>query len=194
RLGNDTVGVDQYTRVLNRVEGPFVQRAPRTIVSRYVITLSANGLPATYELTQRLPDGSLVPNGARSSKMTYSPDSVVIQIQRDTIITRRLAGHSLFPYINFAVSLFELPIAALRAANADSAMYAIAGATSNAATPMWVLRKGGNRYWVVIGGFPYDVTTDDRGRVQTVDGARTTQHIIARRQGSADVAALAAMF
>ena len=72
RLGNDTVGVDQFTRVGNRIEGQFVQRAPRTIVSRYVITLGANGLPATYELSQRLPDGSVVPNGARSYSTFFS--------------------------------------------------------------------------------------------------------------------------
>src|SRR6185503_1667194 len=110
-----------------------------------------------YEVSQRLPDGSVVPNGARSSTMTYSADSAVIQIQRDTMITRRIAGRSLFPYINFAVSMFEWPIAALRASNADSAMYSIAGAGSNAATPTWVLRKGENRYWVSVGGFPYEV-------------------------------------
>ena len=45
-----------------------------------------------------------------------------------------------------------------------------------------------------IGGFPYEVTTDNSGRVQRVDGSRTTQHIVAERQSSVDVAAVANMF
>jgi len=194
RLGNDTVGVDQYSRTGDRIEGMFMQRAPRTIVTRYTIMLNSSGMPTTWEITQRLPDGSVVPNAARSTNMVFTGDSAIAQIHRDTMITRRVGARGAFPYINFAVSLFEWPIAALRATNRDSAMYAIIGVAANTPTPMAVVRKGTNRYWASIAGFPYEVTTDDRGLVQTVDGARTTQHIVARRQSYADVAAIAAMF
>ena len=194
RLGTDTVGVDQYTRAGDRIEGTFVQRAPRAIVTRYTIRLNSAGLPTLWEITQRLPDGSVVPNAARSATMTFTGDSAITQIQRDTMITRRVAARAAFPYINFAVSLFQWPVAALRTANRDSAMYAIIGVAGNTPTPISVVRKGTNRYWVIIGGFPYEVTTDDDGRVQIVDGARTTQHIAARRQSAADVAAIATKF
>jgi hypothetical protein len=193
-LGNDTVAVDQYTRVGDRIDGTFMQRAPRTIVTKYVITLTPTGMPSLYEVSQRLPDGGLVPPlNTRSTTVTFVGDSAMTQIQRDTLVTRRVLARSAFPYINFAVSMYAQPIAALRAANRDSAMFAIIGAGGNA-TPLAVVRKSPNRYWMIVGGFPTEVTTDDRGRVQTVDGARTTQHIVTQRQSAADVAALAAMF
>ena len=194
RLGNDTVGVDRYTRVGNRIEGDFLQRAPRAIVTHYVITLDAAGMPSQYEISQRLPDGSVVPNGARASTVTFTGDSAITRIQRDSVITRRMAARNAFPYLNFAGSFFQLPVSALRASNRDSAAYAIVGAAGAAPTPMSVVRKGTNRYWVFIFGSPYDVITADNGLVESVDGARTTQHIYARRQASADVAALATMF
>lgn len=199
RLGNDTVAVDQYTRVGDRIEGTFIQRAPRTIVTKYVITLNPGGMPSLYEVTQRQPDGSLVPGpgGAqptRSATVTFAGDSAITQIQRDTLVTRRVLARSAFPYINLAVSMYALPIAALRAQNKDSAMFAIIGAGGGNPTPLAVVRKGANRYWMILGRFPTEVTTDDRGRVLAVDGARTTQHILTSRQSSADVPALAAMF
>jgi hypothetical protein len=194
RLGNDTVGVDQYTRVGNRIEGNFLQRAPRAIVTHYVVTVDAAGIPSRYEISQRLPDGSVVPNAARGSTVTFTGDSAITQIQRDSIITRRVAVRNAFPYINFDVSLFQLPVSALRAVNRDSALYAIVGAGGGAPTPISVVRKGTNRFWVSIAGFPYEVITSDNGLVESVDGARTTQHIYSRRQNSADVAALATMF
>jgi hypothetical protein len=198
KLGSDTVAVDQYTRVGDRIEGTFMARSPRTVVTKYVITLNPGGMPSLYEVTQRLPDGSLVPGGAqppvRSATVTFAGDSAITQIQRDTLVTRRVLARSAFPYINLAVSMYALPIAALRAQNRDSAMFAIIGAGGGNPTPMAVVRKGPNRYWMILGGFPTEVTTDDRGRVLTVDGARTTQHILTSRQSSADVPALAAMF
>jgi hypothetical protein len=195
RLGNDTVAVDQYTRVGDRIEGTFMQRSPRTIVTKYVITLNPSGMPSLFEVSQRLPDGGLVPpNNTRSATVTFAGDSAITQIQRDTLITRRVPARSAFPYINFAVSMYALPIAALRAANKDSAMFAIIGPGGGNPNPLAVVRKGSNRYWMILGGYPTEVTTDDAGRVLTVDGARTTQHILVQRQASADVPGLAAMF
>jgi hypothetical protein len=195
RLGNDTVAVDQYTRVGDRIEGTFMQRAPRTIVTKYVITMNPSGMPSLFEVSQRLPEGGLVPpTNTRSATVTFVGDSAITQIQRDTLITARRLARSAFPFINFAVSMTALPIAALRATNKDSAMYTIVAPGLGNPNPLAVVRKGPNRYWLILGGYPTEVTTDDAGHVLTVDGARTTQHIIARRQASVDVPGLAAMF
>jgi hypothetical protein len=195
RLGNDTVAVDSYTRVGDRIEGTFMSRAPRTVVTKYTITLGPGGMPSLYEVSQRLPDGGLVPpNNVRSATVTFVGDSAVTQIQRDSVITRRVAARTAFPYLNFAVSMYALPIAALRASGRDSATFAIVGAGGAPANQLSVVRKGPNRYWMILGGFPTEVVTDDAGRVVSADGARTTQHITTTRQAAADVSALAAMF
>lgn len=198
RLGNDTLAVDQSTRVGDRIEGTLVTHLPRTVVTRYVVTLSpTTGMASLLEFNSRLPDGSLMPAGQqpslRNATITFTGDSAVRQDQRDTLITTRAAARNAFPYINYAIAFFQLPVSALRAANVDSAAYVIytGGRTT---TAMNVVRKGSNRYSVSIGGFPYDVATDGKGGVQTVDGARTTQHFVATRHSSLDVPGLTAMW
>jgi hypothetical protein len=126
----------------------------------------------------------------RQTTITFDGDSAVVRVQRDTMITTRAATPNAFPYINYAIAFFQLPVSALRAVNVDRAGYSIF-AGGRLTTPMSVARTGNNRYAVSIGGFPYAITTDDRGVIETVDGARTTQHFVATRQGSLDVLALA---
>src|SRR5438093_7661000 len=81
RLGNDTVAVDSYTRVGDRVEGTFMARAPITAVTKYVVTVNPNGMPSLFEVTQRLPGGALIPpNNTRSATVTFVGDSAITQI------------------------------------------------------------------------------------------------------------------
>jgi hypothetical protein len=193
-LGSDTLAVEQYTRVGNRIEGRLLSRIPRVAIQSYVVTLGPNGLPAMVEQQVRLPDGGLVPNAPRSATMTYTADSVIAQIQRDTMVTIRVPAAGAYPFINAAMSLHQLPIAAFNAMNRDSANFVVYSSGARQAASLPIVRKGPNKYWVYVFGSPQEVTTDDRGRVLMVDGARTTQKFIARRQASVDIPALAAMF
>ena len=194
RLGNDTIAVDQYTRTGNRIEGTLVQRNPRASVTRYVVELNANGTPTSVEQTTRLPDGSVIPNAPRSITVSFVGDSAIARVQRDTVAIVRAAAPNAFPTIGNAVSLYALPIAALRAGGRDSALYSGYAPGAREPNALAVTRKGQNRYWVYYFGNPFDVTTDDQGRILTVDGARTTLHIQTARQPTFDVAALAASF
>jgi hypothetical protein len=196
RLGNDTLAVHQYSRAGDRIEGAVLQHLPRTQITRYVLTLNPGGTPSLLEFNTRLPDGGLIPNGARSVTVTFIGDSAVTQVQRDTLLTTRVAAKDAFPLLGNAMSLYALPIAKLRASNADSVMVSSYGGGVRA-TPVSVVRKGQNRYWVTIGGPPYlpwEITTNDRGQVETVDGARTTQHFFAQRQASVDIPGTMARF
>ncbi|HMC55509.1 MAG TPA: DUF2911 domain-containing protein [Gemmatimonadaceae bacterium] len=194
RLGNDTLAVDQYTRTGNRVEGTLLQRTPRTTVTRYVVTLNPDGTPASVEQNTRLPDGSLMANAPRSLTVSFVGDSAITQVQRDTQVVVRAAARNAYPTIGNAFSLFALPIAALRASGRDSALYNSYAAGSREPNALAVARKGPNRYWVYYFGNPFEVTTDDQGRMLAVDGARTTLHIQTTRQPVFDVAALATTF
>jgi DUF2911 family protein len=192
-LGNDTVAVHQYTKVGDRIEGAVLQHLPRTQITRYVATMNPNGTPSLFEFNTRLPDGSIVPNGARSVTVTFVGDSAITQVQRDTLATARVLAKGAYPFLNNAFSLYALPIAALKAMNSDSAAMAVYGGGVRP-TPVSVVRKGSNRYWIYVGGYPWEITTNDRGEVETADGARTTQHFVARRQSSVDIPAIMAMF
>ena len=201
RLGKDTLAVDQAVRLGDRIEGTMVTHLPRTQVTRYTVVLNpSSGLAQSLEYSVRLPDGGMLPAGnqpgpLRKVTVTFGTDSAVRQDQRDSLITTRAAVQNGVPFITYAIAFFQLPIGALRASNADSATYAIYQA-GRQTTPLSVVRKGGegNRYTVSIGGFPWDVATDNRGVIQRVDGARTTQHYVTTRQNSVDGPALAAMW
>ncbi len=196
RLGNDTLAVDQFTRSADRIEGTLVTHLPRTVVTRYTVTINpTTGMASQLVYNSRLPDGSMIvaPNNqpsVRQVTISFMGDSAMQQVQRDTVITVRALARNAFPYLNYSVAFFQLPVARLRAANADSATNAIYTG-GRVTTPMLVRRTGSNQYSVSIGGFPYTVTTDNAGVIQSVDGARTTQHFIATRQGEIDAAALA---
>jgi len=194
RLGSDTIAVDQYTRTGNRVEGILVQRTPRATVTRYVVTLNPDGTPASVEQNTRLPDGSVLPNAPRSLSVSFVGDSAITQVQRDTVVVVRAAVRNPFPTVGNAFSLYALPIAALRASGRDSALYGGYAAGSREPIALAVARKGPNRYWVYYFGNPFEVTTDDQGRILAVDGAHTTLHIQTTRQPAFDVAALATSF
>jgi hypothetical protein len=192
-LGNDTLAVEQFTRVGNRIEGQLISRTPRTVVQRYVILLDAADRPISFEHQARLADGSLVPSAARSSTMAFTADSVTARVQRDTVATIREAARDAFPFINTAVSLYAPAIRALVASGRDSASFVTYNANGQrGALP--IARRGPNHYWVYVFGSPQEVRTDDRGRVLSVDASRTTIKFQTRRQPAADIAALVTAF
>ena len=195
QLGTDTLAVDQFTTTGNRVEGTLVTHLPRTVITRYTVAVDpASGMATQIDYNSRLPDGTMLTPAnqpaVRQTTITFSRDSAVTRVTRDTVTVIRAAAPRAFPYINYSIAFFQLPISVFRAANVDSASYAIYTG-GRLTTPLSVARAGSNRFRVRVGGYAYLVTTDGNGVVQTVDGAQTTQHFIARRQGALDVVALA---
>ena len=191
RLGSDTLAVEQFTRVGDRLEGVLVTRYPRAVVTRYLVTLSADGTPALIESSSRLADGGLTPARIRATTVTYAGDSALMQQMRDTLITVRVPAPRAFPYINYSMAFVQLPIAAARAAGLDSVAYTILPVGGRGTTPITVIRRGGTRYDFMLGPYRYQVQTDGRGVVQEVDGRGTTQHFIARRLNGVDVTGIA---
>jgi Protein of unknown function (DUF2911) len=195
-LGNDTVSAESFTRTGDRIEGVIMRRVPRTVLVRYVMTLAPSGLASRLEYTTRLPDGSMLPNGTRSVVATFTSDSVITEILREEIVTRRVAARNAYPEMDGAVSFYALPIAALKAMNRDSAHFVAytPGAPQGSGSPVASRGRGSNRYWVYSFGNPIEVVTDAAGRILSVDGRRTTLRIQTRREAAMDVAALAAAF
>lgn len=192
QLGRDTIAVEQYTRVGDRLEGTLVTRSPRTVVTRYVVALNSEGTPAQVESSARLPDGTLVPNAPRSVTVTYGRDSVVTRVLRDTALVVRSRAPGAFPYLNYGAAFFQMPIDAMRRSRRDSLSAAILPVGGRTATPLTIRRAGLNRYVADLFGFRYDVRTDDSGVVTIVDGTGTTQQFLMARRGALDPAGIAA--
>lgn len=193
-LGNDTLSAESYTRSGDRVEGTVLRRSPRTMLLRYTIQLGAAGVPVRMDYATRLPDGTMPPNGARSVAVTIGSDSVITEIQRDSLVVRRVAAHGAFPEIDGAVSWHGFAIAALRASGRDSATLNAYVAGAPRAEEVPIARRGPNRWWLYSFGSPIEIITDDAGRIQSVDASRTTFRIQARRLPLMDLSALAARF
>lgn len=182
-LGNDTVAVDQFTMSRDRVEGTIVTHLPRAVLTRYTVALNpATGRASQIQYNSRLPDGSLIATagqaGVRQVTIDFAGDSAVTRVQRDTVVTMRVAAPNAFPYLNYGIAFFQLPVSALRAAGRDSASYAIYTG-GRVTTPITARRIGPNRYVFSLAGFGFAVRTDDGGVVQTVDGSGTTQQFVA---------------
>jgi hypothetical protein len=182
-LGNDTVAVDQFTMSRDRLEGTIVTHLPRAVVTRYAATLnSSTGRASQLQYSSRLPDGSLVTTGgqaaARQVTIDFVGDSAVARVQRDTVVTVRAAAPNAFPYLNYGIAFFQLPVSALRASGRDNASYAIYSG-GRMITPITVRRATPNSYVFSIAEFGFAVTTNDGGVVQTVDGSGTTQQFVA---------------
>jgi hypothetical protein len=186
RLGNDTVAVDQFTMSRDRVEGTLVTHLPRAVVTRYAVTLNpSTGRATQIQFSSRLPDGALVTTGGQPSvrqvTIDFIGDSAVARVQRDTVVTIRAAAASAFPYLNYGIAFFQLPVSALRASGGESASYVIyTGGRST--TPITARRAGSNTYAFNIANYTYAVRTNDAGVVQSVDGAGTTQQFVATLQ------------
>jgi DUF2911 family protein len=194
RLGNDTVSAESFRKTGDRIEGVVVRRVPRTSVLRYVLTLAPSGLPKRLEYNSRMASGEMFPGGARAVIVTFTPDSAITEIHRDSVVTVRVMAPNAYPDIDGAVSLYALPIAALRTADRDSGRFVVYAAGASRGEAASVARKDAGRYWVYSEGYPTEVIIDADGRVLSVDGSRTTLRIQSRRQSALDVSAIAATF
>ncbi len=101
-LGSDTLAAEQFTRAGDRIEGTLVVHLPRTVVTRYVVTLNpTTGRASQLEYNTRLPDGGVVQQGnqqpLQSVSITLGADSAVRRDQRDTVIVTRAAARDAFP-------------------------------------------------------------------------------------------------
>ena len=194
-LGTDTLAVERFMRMGDRIEGDFVSRQPQTLVTHYVLTLKRDGSPATMDLTQRRADGSLVgPMAPKTVKVTYGPDTVTTVLElNDSTITRKAAVSNAFPYLNGSFALYEAALGRLRATKSDSGtiMFTGIGARSGNAFPAWTKGTNARVYYF---GAPHVIKLDAQGRILTVDGSATTFKVNAKRVANVDPQQLALAF
>ena len=195
RLGTDTLAVERYARVGGRVEGDVVNRSPVVRVTHYVVDVDPSGRVTRAELATRRPDGSLLPNTAKSAVMTFRGDSVRSEVLTAADTTARFAARvpaGAVPSLANSYAMYELALMPLRAARASSGavvQYAPGGAPSTLK-----LSLDGDRVTMDYFGDPVAITTDAAGRVLAVDGTRSTNKVLVERVATADVAAIATSF
>jgi hypothetical protein len=211
-LGRDTTAVEQYTRAGNTVTGDLVTRPGGTIVNHYVLTLNADGTPATLVVTPRRADGTVIASGYSAATASFSADSFSTVISaRDTSMRRGFAlppgGGKLFPAVSGGVTpsiaMYDVLFAHLRATKTDSAAFvAVTPTAARPGLPSWAKFYGPDsaRVWIRFGPptpagpYPQYARVDATGRVLGFSGRETTQKIEVVRVPSLDIGALAQTF
>jgi len=181
RLGNDTLGLEQYTRTATRMQGVLVQRVPFTTVAHYNVELGSGDVPESADYTLRRGDGTPVVGSTQSLSVSFGTDAVTFTAHRaagDT--TRSAAMHGAFlPYLNGSFALLELAIARLHAAGRDSMDFAIVPLNFNVrgTTPLPVKITGKDAARINWFGDPLFARFDTRGRLIGLDGSQTTDKV-----------------
>ena len=187
RLGKDTVAIEQYTHQGNRIAGTMVLRAGAAVtVTRYELTYGTNGRPTSGKIARSQPDGSPLPNQPIESRFTVYPDSVVREIVRaDT--TGRTTFAVRGAMIAFPIYVYgptELLAALQRRGPADSIP---ALGISGGPGFIGVERVGGDTLRLRGAPYPMRLVFDTNNRLMAVDGAMTTNKMVATRDAGAGV-------
>jgi hypothetical protein len=181
RLGDDTLGVEQYSRTDTRMQGVLVQRVPFTTVAHYDLQLGAGAIPEHADYTLRRGDGTPIFGSTQSLSVTFGTDSVTFRAHRasgDTARTAAMRG-AFLPYLNGSYGMFELALARLRASGRDSMQFAIVPLNFNVrgTTPLPVKITGTDAARIDWFGYPLFVRFDARGRIIGMDGSQTTDKV-----------------
>jgi hypothetical protein len=207
-LGKDTTAIERFTRTGNTVTGDLVTRQAGTTIQHYTLTLNGDGTPATLVVTPRRPDGTAIPNGFDKAQATFSADSVISVMSRDTMaMTRRIGVKRAFPGVGgglmLSIGMYDVLFEYMRAHAIDSVGFTTIGATTpRAGNESFVKRFSPDsaRIWISFppptpaGPYPQYVRLDPAGHVLGFSGRETTQKIEAVRVASLDFDRLVAGF
>ena len=169
RLGNDTIALEQYTRVGNRIEGDLLSRVPATRLFHWVITVSKAGLPQKVEYFPRNSDGTTNPRGAQSITLTFAPDSITRETQWvDSVQVRRIANDgTVLPAFGTALAAYELGTRWMRLAKRDSAGIRFMGVNAAQLPNPLALRMWRDSARFDFFGNPMMFRVDRAGRIAT---------------------------
>lgn len=194
RLGEDTLGMEQYTRTGTRMQGVLVQRVPFTTVAHYNVQLGANGAPERAEYTLRRGNGAAIVGSSQSLSVGFGADSVTFTAHRASGDTTRRAAATgaLLPYLNGSYGLFELAIARLRASGRDSMQFGIIPLNFNVrgSTPLPVKITSNDAARITWFGDPLFARYDSRGHLVGLDGSQTTIKVRVDRVAAIDLDSL----
>ena len=134
--GKDTIAVEQYERVGNTVTGVQVSHQASTVVHDFVLTLGADGMPVRFEMSLSFSDatGNIAPSDIRYA-LEFGADSALLVTGRNNPQTQRIAMKG-GAYPSFGNMFgYDLGLARLRAAHADSGDIVVTNLGGNTATP-----------------------------------------------------------
>ena len=192
RLGKDTVAIEQFTRSADRLTGEMVQRTGALVtLVRYDVQLGAGGRPQSATIRRLAADGSVLANQPTETRLRFTADSVVREVVRaDSVERRAFASRgAIMAFPVYVYGPLELLAAMRRGGGADSVP--ALGMTGNPGA-LGLVPAGGDTVRLRGAPYPMRLVFDATGRLHAVDGAGTTNKILATRgPGGLDLSAMA---
>jgi hypothetical protein len=191
RLGKDTVAIEQYNRSGDKVTGEMVQRTGAAVtLTRYEMTVR-NGRPANVMIRRMQPDGTPLANQPTETRLTFGADSVTREIVRADSTQRQafVARGAMMTFPVFVYGPTEL-LAGMRRSGAIDSIPAL----GMGGPPGFIGLEAAGGDTMRLRGSPYPMRLvfDGSGALQAIDGAGTTNKILATRQrGNMDLTAIA---
>ncbi|MGV3708775.1 MAG: hypothetical protein ACO1Q7_08035 [Gemmatimonas sp.] len=181
-LGKDTVAFEQYTRTGNVLTGDYVTVQGGVTASHYVIKFDVNNMPSELVLTQMRGDGSPIPGGPSSVKMTVGEAETTVDILKEPPVHRKFAVKLPYPLLGTSIAMFEVAMQRLRTLGTDSVSFA--GLPLNAPelpNPIQVKFVGADSARVWTAGGPMYMRVTRNGEIHGVSGRATDVKIEVRR-------------
>lgn len=188
-LGRDTVAVERWVRVGDRIEAEAAVRSPRTSLRRYTLELTPEGAMRRFEERWLDPDA---PTAAPRRVESYEAagDGWLRRLtQGDSVRESRVAAPAgALPFVDLVHWPFELALARLPATGSATQPLLAGGRV----LPYTVARTGPDRATLThpMRG-PSTVRVDAAGRLLALDAAETTRKVTVTRVPGADVAGAA---
>lgn len=184
-LGRDTVALERWVRVGNRIEAEAAVRSPRTSLRRYVLELGPDGAMRRFEERWLDPDAPAAAPRRVESYEAAGDGWLRRLAQGDSVRESRVdAPAGALPFVDLVHWPFELALARVPATGSATQPLLAGGRV----IPYTVARVAPDRATLThpMRG-PSTVRTDDAGRLLALDAAATTRKVVVTRVPTVDV-------
>ena len=192
RLGKDTIGIEQFTRTGNRINGEVVSRAG-TAVTRVQYDASVGGDGRLSSVIFKILGADGAPIKGRPVEIRYAMkgDSASrVIVWADSTQNRTFAAATGVPFGSSYFGLLEPAFIAMRRGNMTTGSFPVIGAGIGTTMPTMALAVAGGDSIRQPSGVVYRVDRD--GRLLMLDGSATTGKTVATRgSGGIDIASIA---
>jgi hypothetical protein len=196
RLGNDTLGLEQYTRTPGRLQGEQVWRAPRTVHRIFTVTFGPGAITRLELVTHNVSGGP----GPRETKATLEvggDTAIATQTDGDsTTYQRTRVAPGTVPWYSQNYALLEELARRARAAGGERYTTSLLSLGATAPWTVEVSRLGRDSMTMLLGPIGrLRLRVDEQGTLLGLSGIGSTMQVrVERLRGQLDLVGLAHSF
>lgn len=193
-LGQDTLAVERFVDLGDRVEADVMLRTPNTTLRNYVLEFDDDGMMRRFEATVRDPASLEAPPLSKDLLLAASSGYTLFRTRDGEVDTLTVdATASALPFLDMIHWPFEIMLK--RAVSAQGEVFEQPLIAGSRVLPFELRQMEGDSMTVK---HPFrgtmGVTVDPEGRLQLLDAGLTTRKVRVHRRESIDVGAVAAHF